>query len=68
MQPELIIALLLALPITILMAAFIWYLNIGGLYTVIKAVRRKRPSAAKTNLRILSSTTNNIQPAPQEVD
>jgi hypothetical protein len=71
MQPELIIALLLALPITILMAFFIWYLNLGGLYTMIKTARRKRPLALKATFESLSSTINGVYPTrlgKQKVD
>jgi len=49
-QPELIIALLLALPIAVLMAAFIWYLNIGGFYIIVKSTFRKKPSVLKTTV------------------
>ena len=40
-QLELIIMLILAMPIVLLMAAFIWYLNIEGFYTIVKPRFRK---------------------------
>ena len=52
MQPELIIAALLALPIALLMAAFIWYLNIKGFYIIVKSKLRKEASALNTTTKI----------------
>jgi hypothetical protein len=47
MQTELIVALVIAIPVILFPAAFVWYLNIGG---VVQAVReaRARKAAAKT--------------------
>lgn len=42
MQWEFIVALVLAIPIILFPVAFIWYINIGGLYTAIKEAREKR--------------------------
>ena len=42
MQWELIIALVVAIPIILFPAAFVWYLNIGGIYAAIKEAREKR--------------------------
>jgi hypothetical protein len=42
MEFQLIIALVIAIPIILFPAAFIWYLNIGGLATAIKEARAKR--------------------------
>ncbi len=36
MQWELIVALVLAIPIILFPAAYVWYLNVGGLYAAIK--------------------------------
>jgi hypothetical protein len=42
MQFEFIVALAIAVPIILFPAAFIWYLNIGGVYAAIKEAREKR--------------------------
>ena len=41
MQWELVVALAIAIPIIIIPAAFIWYLNIGGIYEAIKERRAR---------------------------
>ena len=42
MQWEFIVALVIAIPVVLLPVAFVWYLNIGGVYTAIKEVRERR--------------------------
>ena len=52
MEWQVIVALALAIPVIVFPAAFVWYLNIGGLVHAIKeakAVREKKAAtAAKT--------------------
>ena len=47
MQWEFIVALVIAIPIILFPVAFIWYLNIGGIYTAVKEARAKRATRAK---------------------
>ena len=42
MQWEFVVALVLAVPIVLFPVAFIWYLNIGGVYAAIRKVRERR--------------------------
>ena len=42
MEWQIIVALVIAIPIILLPAAFVWYLNIGGIYTFIKEARERR--------------------------
>jgi hypothetical protein len=42
MQWEFVVALVIAIPIVLFPAAFVWYLNAGGIYTAIKEAREKR--------------------------
>jgi hypothetical protein len=42
MQWELIVALIIAIPIILFPAAYVWYLNIGGIYAAIKEARARR--------------------------
>ena len=47
MQWELVIALVVAIPIILFPAAFVWYLNIGGMYAAVKEAREKRSAREK---------------------
>ena len=53
MEITMIVALVLAIPVILFPAAFVWYLNIGGIVQAVrnaKAAREKRAAtAAKTN-------------------
>ena len=42
MQWEFILALVIAIPIILFPAAFVWYLNIGGIYAAIKEARERK--------------------------
>ena len=42
MEWQVILALALAIPVILFPAAFVWYLNIGGIFTAIKEAREKR--------------------------
>jgi len=47
MQWELVIALVIAIPIILFPAAYVWYLNVGGIYTAIKEARARRVARQK---------------------
>ena len=42
MDWQLIVALVVIIPVILFPAAFVWYLNIGGIYTAIKEARERR--------------------------
>jgi len=42
MQWEFVVTLVIAIPIILFPAAFVWYLNIGGIYATVKEMREKR--------------------------
>ena len=46
-QWEFIVALVIAIPIVVFPAAFVWYLNIGGIYAAIKEARARRVAHEK---------------------
>ncbi len=51
MQLELIIALAVTIPVVLFPAAFVWYLNIGGIVQAMRearAAREKKVATAKT--------------------
>ena len=47
MEWQFIVALVIAIPIILFPAAFVWYLNIGGIYAAIKEARARRAARAK---------------------
>jgi hypothetical protein len=50
MQWEMIVALVVAIPVILFPAAFVWYLNIGGIVNTVreaKAAREKKAAATK---------------------
>ena len=42
MNAALIVALVLAIPIILFPAAYIWYINVGGIYQAVKEARQAR--------------------------
>ena len=42
MEWEVIVAIVVAIPIILLPAALVWYLNVSGIYQVIRATRERR--------------------------
>ena len=46
MNWQIVIALVIAIPVILFPAAFVWYLNIGGILTVIKELARKQAKKA----------------------
>jgi len=47
MQWEFVIALVIAIPIILFPAAFVWYLNIGGIYAAVKEALERRAAREK---------------------
>ncbi len=47
MNAALIVALVVAIPIILFPAAFVWYLNLGGIVAALKEARAKRAVQAK---------------------
>ncbi len=47
MEWQIVVALIVAIPVILLPVAFVWYLNIGGIYALIKEAREKNPVREK---------------------
>ena len=47
MQWEFVLALVIAIPIILIPVAFIWFLNVSGIYTVIQETRKRRMAREK---------------------
>jgi len=53
MQWEIVIALVIAIPIILFPAAYVWYLNIGGIYAAIKEARARQVTRKKKTKAIV---------------
>ena len=42
MEWQVIVALVIVIPVILFPAAFVWYLNIGGIYAALKEARKVR--------------------------
>ena len=47
MEWQIIIALVMVIPVILFPAAFIWYLNIGGIFTAVKEAGARRARRKK---------------------
>ena len=47
MEWQIILALVLAIPVILVPAAFVWYLNVSGIFTVIRETRNRRIAREK---------------------
>ena len=47
MEWQVIVALVVMLPVILLPAAFVWYLNVGGVYAAVKEARKRRTTEEK---------------------
>jgi hypothetical protein len=47
MEPQVIIALVIAIPLILFPAAFVWYVNLGGVFKTLREARAAR-KASKT--------------------
>jgi len=59
MQWELVVALVIAIPIILFPAAYVWYLNIGGIYAAIKEARARR-TVHKKGKKIVAEAKQHI--------
>jgi hypothetical protein len=50
MEGTMIVALVLAIPVILFPAAFVWYLNVGGIVQAVREVRTRKAAQAKAEL------------------
>ena len=48
MEWEMVVAIAMATPIILLPVAFVWYLNLAGIYAAVKETRKARKEAKGT--------------------
>ena len=56
MQWELIVILIIAIPVILFPAAYIWYINIGGIYAAIKEARQKKHALKREATVVITET------------
>ena len=47
MEWQLVVALIIVVPVILFPAAFVWYLNLGGLYAAVKEARARKAAQEK---------------------
>ncbi|GAF78187.1 unnamed protein product, partial [marine sediment metagenome] len=57
MEWVLIVVLVVAVPIILFPVAYLWYLNIGGIYAAIKQAQEKRAARERGERRLRASAT-----------
>ena len=60
MHWEFIVALIIAIPIILFPVAFIWYLNVGGIYAAVREARKRRATREQQK-RMAAVTERNTQ-------
>ncbi len=53
MEWQFIVALVVAIPVILFPVAFLWYLNVGGLYTAVQEAR-KRKAARREKTKVVA--------------
>ena len=56
MEWQIVVALVIAIPVILFPVAFVWYLNIGGLYHAFQAARQRRKAAQPSMLKVEAET------------
>jgi hypothetical protein len=52
MEWQIVVALVVAIPIILFPVAFVWYLNVGGIYAAIKEARARRAAAHEKEKKV----------------
>ena len=60
MEWQFIVALVIAIPIILFPVAFVWYLNVGGIYHAIQEARQKRQAAREGKTRTVAEVERYI--------
>ena len=50
MEWQYILALVIAIPVILFPAAFVWYLNVGGIVSAVKTARERRTAREKSKV------------------
>ena len=52
MEWQVIIALIVAIPVIMFPVAFVWYLNVGGIFAAVKEARARRAAAHENEKKV----------------
>ena len=52
MHWEVIVALIVMIPVILIPAAFVWYLNIGGIFHAVRQAQRERGTAREKEVQL----------------
>lgn len=58
MHWQIIVALVIAIPVILFPAAFVWYMNIGGIISAIKQARARRVMKVMTEKAVTEEVEN----------
>ncbi|UCB43660.1 MAG: hypothetical protein JSV77_03155 [Dehalococcoidales bacterium] len=64
MEWQVIVALVVIIPVILFPAAFVWYLNIGGIYEAVKEARKRRVTEEKKARELEGLTTEGLPITP----
>ena len=56
MEWQIVVALVIAIPFILIPVAFVWYLNIGGLYQAFQAARQRRKATQPSIVKVKIGT------------
>jgi len=59
MEWQIIVALVIVIPVILFPVAFIWYLNVGGIYHAFQTARQRRKAAREKTVEVASETKPN---------
>ena len=52
MEWQIVVALVVMIPVILLPVVFVWFLNFGGLYSIMKRVRERRAAVSKRKAEV----------------
>ena len=55
MEWQVILALVIAIPIILFPVAFVWYINIGGIYAAVKEAKARRVARKKAAKELIKA-------------
>ncbi len=56
MEWQVIVALIVAIPVIMFPVAFVWYLNVGGIFAAIRETRARRAAAREKEKKVAVET------------
>ena len=54
MDWQIVVAMIVAVPVVLFPAAFVWYLNLGGIYTAVKEARAGKVTREKAEVKVVA--------------